>query len=85
VTAIFDEAQRQLRAIGRKVPAIVNHDEFELDGDLMELWAGHVAQLAERHYTTVVTFLLLAVLNLIECVAFVGAHPQPGRSSADTH
>ena len=30
-------------------------------------------------------FLLLAVLNLVECVAFVGANPQPAGSSAKVH
>jgi hypothetical protein len=30
-------------------------------------------------------FLLLAVLNLVECVAFVGANPQPGASSSKGH
>jgi hypothetical protein len=30
-------------------------------------------------------FLLLSVLNLVECVAFVGTHTLPGTSSAEGH
>ena len=30
-------------------------------------------------------FLLLGVLNLVECVAFVGAHPQPDATPARLH
>jgi propionate CoA-transferase len=38
------------------VPAIVNYDEFHLDDDLLDDWADRVAQLSERHYTTVTRY-----------------------------
>jgi len=56
VEAVFAEARRRLQEIGYRVPAIVNYDEFELDGDLLDLWADRVAQLAAEHYTTVVRY-----------------------------
>ncbi len=56
VDALFDETERQLAEVGRRVPAIVNYDEFELDGDLLDLWADRVAACAARHYTHVVRY-----------------------------
>ena len=54
--AVFDEAERHLAVIGRKVPAIVNYDEFQLDTELLDTWADRVAELAARHYTQVVRY-----------------------------
>jgi propionate CoA-transferase len=56
VQAIFEEAARHLEPLGRKVPAIVNYDEFALDETLHDAWADMVVALQSRYYTTVTRY-----------------------------
>jgi propionate CoA-transferase len=84
VVAIFDEADRQLAPLGRKVPAVVNYDDFELDDELMDLWADQVARVADAHYTTVVRYAANAFVRagLAHTLAEHGLKPNMYASAA---
>jgi propionate CoA-transferase len=83
IEAIHDEAARQLSAIGHKVPAIVNYDEFQLDGDLLDEWADMVARLCERYYTQVTRYASNAFVraSLAQSLSAHGVKPNVYRAA----
>jgi len=83
IEAIYTEAARQLEAIGHKVPAIVNYDEFQLDGDLLDEWADMVARLCERYYTQVTRYASNAFVraSLAQSLSAHGVKPNVFRDA----
>lgn len=56
IDAVRDGVARLLSPLGRKVPVIVNYDEFQLDESLHDAWADMVVGLAARYYTQVTRY-----------------------------
>ena len=63
-----DEIRRAVegrcRAIGRRVAAVVNYDNFRLDPELVDAYAAMVRHLEDRHYTRVARYTGSAFLRL---------------------
>lgn len=64
----IDEIDRQVRAklepLDHKVFAIVNYDDFDIDPELMDTYAGMVRRLMDRHYLGVTRYTTSAFLRL---------------------
>lgn len=56
IDAVRDGVARLLAPLGRKVPVIVNYDDFQLDESLHDAWADMVVGLATRYYTQVTRY-----------------------------
>ena len=66
--ADIEEINRHVRAklepLGRKVFAIVNYDDFEINPELMDEYAEMVREVMERHYLGVTRYTTSAFLRL---------------------
>ncbi|MFN6994865.1 MAG: acyl CoA:acetate/3-ketoacid CoA transferase [Aquincola tertiaricarbonis] len=56
IQRVEDEVARLLSPLRRKVPAIVNYDDFQLDESLHEAWGAMVARLSEHYYSRVTRY-----------------------------
>ena len=64
IEAIRQEAERNLTAIGHKVPAIVNYDNFSILPELEDDYADMVRELVGRFYTSVTRYTTSAFLRV---------------------
>ena len=64
IEAIRAEAERNLTAIGHKVPAIVNYDNFSILPELEDDYADMVRELVARFYTSVTRYTTNAFLRV---------------------
>ena len=56
IAAICAMVAERLAPLGRKVPAVINYDNFSIAPDLMDLYVTSVNQLAERYYSKVTRY-----------------------------
>ena len=56
ITAICAMVAERLAPLGRKVPAVINYDNFSISPDLMDQYVAAVNQLAERYYSKVTRY-----------------------------
>ena len=64
VDDIRDAAERLVKPIGRKVVAIVNYDDFQVDESVVDEYAEMVRYLVERYYTHVSRYTTSAFMRL---------------------
>jgi len=64
VDALRDAVVAQCRSIGRRVPAVVSYDAFELEPDLEPYYVGVVAQLERDQYSVVSRYTTSAFMCL---------------------
>ena len=64
IETIRQEAERNLAAIGHKVPAIVNYDNFSILPELEDDYAEMVRELVARFYTSVTRYTTSAFLRV---------------------
>jgi propionate CoA-transferase len=62
--AITAEIEKRLAAIGKKVPVVVNYDNFYLAPDLADKYASVVRGLAERYYESVTRYTTSSFMRL---------------------
>ena len=62
--AIAAEVEKRLAAVGKKVPVVVNYDNFYLAPDLADMYASVVRGLAERHYESVTRYTTSSFMRL---------------------
>jgi propionate CoA-transferase len=53
---IREAVESRLRPLGRKVPAVVNYDNFSITPELLDAYVAMVRGLVERHYTDVTRY-----------------------------
>jgi len=56
IAAICEMVAERLAPLGRKVPAVINYDNFSIAPDLMDQYVASVNQLAERYYSKVTRY-----------------------------
>jgi propionate CoA-transferase len=62
--AIVAEIEKRLTAVGRKVPVVVNYDNFYLAPDLADTYTAAVRSLSERFYETVTRYTTSSFMRL---------------------
>jgi propionate CoA-transferase len=62
--AITAEIEKRLAAVGKKVPVVVNYDNFYLAPDLADRYASIVRGLAERYYQSVTRYTTSSFMRL---------------------
>jgi propionate CoA-transferase len=62
--AIVAEIEKRLAAVGKKVPVVVNYDNFYLAPDLADTYTSAVRSLAERYYESVTRYTTSSFLRL---------------------
>ena len=62
--AITAEIEKRLAAVGKKVPVVVNYDNFYLAPDLADRYASIVRGLAERYYESVTRYTTSSFMRL---------------------
>jgi propionate CoA-transferase len=62
--AIVAEIEKRLTAVGRKVPVVVNYDNFYLALDLADTYTAAVRSLSERFYETVTRYTTSSFMRL---------------------
>ncbi|PXX07294.1 acyl CoA:acetate/3-ketoacid CoA transferase [Mycolicibacterium moriokaense] len=62
--AIVAEIEKRLAAVGKKVPVVVNYDNFYLAPDLADTYTAAVRSLAERFYTRVTRYTTSSFMRL---------------------
>jgi propionate CoA-transferase len=62
--AITAEIEKRLTAVGKKVPVVVNYDNFYLAPDLADTYASVVRSLAERYYYSVTRYTTSSFMRL---------------------
>jgi len=72
VDDIRQAAERLCEPIGRKVAAVVNYDDFQIDESVMDEYAAMVRSLSDRYYThvsryTTSAFMRLKLGEALEC------------------
>lgn len=63
VSQIRAVLEMQLQALGRKVPAIVDYDNFTVLPDALDAFVGMVHDLADQHYSRVCRYTTSAFLR----------------------
>lgn len=56
IATICEMVAERLAPLGRKVPAVINYDNFSISPDLMDQYVASVNQLAERYYSKVTRY-----------------------------
>jgi propionate CoA-transferase len=51
-----EQVEAQLAPLGRKVPAVVNYEHFEIEPELLDDYVGMVQDVTERFYSSVVRY-----------------------------
>ena len=64
VDEIEKKVQAVLEPVGRKVYAIVNYDDFDIDAELMDAYTEMVRRVMDRHYLGVTRYTTSAFLRL---------------------
>ncbi len=64
VDDIRPSAERRCEPIGRKVAAVVNYDDFQIDESVMDDYAAMVRSLSDRYYTHVSRYTTSAFMRL---------------------
>ena len=62
--AIVAEIEKRLTAVGKKVPVVVNYDNFYLAPDLADTYTSAVRSLAERYYESVTRYTTSSFMRL---------------------
>ncbi len=62
--AIVAEIEKRLTAVGKKVPVVVNYDNFYLAPDLADTYTSAVRSLAERYYDSVTRYTTSSFMRL---------------------
>ena len=62
--AIVAEVEKRLAAVGKKVPVVVNYDNFYLAPDLADTYVSAVRSLAERYYESVTRYTTSSFMRL---------------------
>jgi propionate CoA-transferase len=62
--AIVAEIEKRLAAVGKKVPVVVNYDNFYLAPDLADTYTSAVRSLAERYYESVTRYTTSSFMRL---------------------
>jgi propionate CoA-transferase len=62
--AIVAEIEKRLAAVGKKVPVVVNYDNFYLAPDLADTYTSTVRSLAERYYESVTRYTTSSFMRL---------------------
>jgi propionate CoA-transferase len=62
--AIVAEIEKRLTAVGKKVPVVVNYDNFYLAPDLADTYTAAVRSLSERFYETVTRYTTSSFMRL---------------------
>jgi propionate CoA-transferase len=62
--AIVAEISKRLAAVGKKVPVVVNYDNFYLAPDLADTYTSAVRSLAERFYDSVTRYTTSSFMRL---------------------
>ncbi len=85
VQAIRHALESQLGALGHKVQAMVNYDNFTVAGDVLDAYTDMAHELASRHYASVTRFTTSAFLRakLGEALQKRGTAPHIFESAAD--
>ena len=85
VQAIRDALETRLSPLGRKVPAMVDYDNFEVATDVLDAYSDMVHDVASRHYVRVTRYTTSTFLRakLGEALLQRGVAPHIFESSAD--
>jgi len=62
--AIVAEIEKRLTAVGKKIPIVVNYDNFYLAPDLADTYTSAVRSLAERYYDSVTRYTTSSFMRL---------------------
>jgi propionate CoA-transferase len=62
--AIVAEIEKRLAAVGKKIPVVVNYDNFYLAPDLADTYTSAVRRLAERYYASVTRYTTSSFMRL---------------------
>ncbi|WP_247869789.1 acyl CoA:acetate/3-ketoacid CoA transferase [Herbaspirillum sp. ST 5-3] len=77
IDQIRDLVEAHLRPLDRKVPAIVNYDNFSITPDLLDNYVEMVHELAERFYSRVTRYTSSAFMRSYFGTAFQRHHTDP--------
>jgi propionate CoA-transferase len=75
IQKIRDEVEARLKPLGRKVPAVVNYDNFSIAPDLMDEYVEMVHFLSERYYSRVTRYTSSAFMR-----SYFGSALRKGRT-----
>ncbi len=64
VEDVKNAAETLVKPIGRKIAAVVNYDDFEIDESVVDAYAEMVRYLTDRYYTTVSRYTTSAFMRL---------------------
>ena len=78
IEEIRNAVEERLRPLGRKVPAVVNYDNFSMAPDLMDNYVGMVQYLAENFYSRVTRYTSSAFMRSYFGKAFRKHQTDPG-------
>lgn len=70
IEAIREQVEQRLEPLGRKVPAIVNYDNFSITPELLDTYVDMVQGLAERYYSRVTRYTSSAFMRSYFGTAF---------------
>jgi propionate CoA-transferase len=77
IEAIRDQVEAILNPLGKKVPAVVNYDNFSITPELLDSYVDMVHDLAERFYTRVTRYTSSAFMRSYFGTAFRRHHTEP--------
>ncbi|GAB3547100.1 acyl CoA:acetate/3-ketoacid CoA transferase [Noviherbaspirillum agri] len=77
IEAIRDHVERLLKPLDKKVPAVVNYDNFSIAPELLDGYVDMVHDLAERYYCRVTRYTSSAFMRSYFGTAFQRHHTEP--------
>ncbi|HZW12780.1 MAG TPA: acyl CoA:acetate/3-ketoacid CoA transferase [Noviherbaspirillum sp.] len=77
IEAIRDQVELLLKPIDKKVPAVVNYDNFSITPELLDGYVDMVHDLAERYYSRVTRYTSSAFMRSYFGTAFRRHHTEP--------